>query len=90
MTCLTVLGRTARRGGQVVAELTYGGSAMITVSLPDGTVIGRLFRTGKHTRRYDVWTALHTAAPVPSDARLAQSLPIDEAIARLTGDHRNE
>lgn len=90
MTRLTVLGCTARRGADVVATLSYGESSMITVSGPDGSVRGRLFRTV--TGHWDAWTALHPAVPTPSDARLAQALPLPDAIelvldpARYAGD----
>jgi hypothetical protein len=80
---LTEHGRTVRRGGEIVAEMVFGGSGMITVSLPDGRVIGRLFRTGRSTGRYDVWTALHPQAPTPSDRILGQGLALTEGVALL-------
>ena len=80
---LTVLGRTVRDGNQVVAELSYGGSGMVTVFREaDGAMVGRLFRNGLSSY-YDVWTALHPAALTPSDERLAETLPLPVAVAFL-------
>lgn len=88
---LTALGRTVRRGDQVVAQMSFAGSAVITVTTPDGTPLGRLYRVARSTGRYWVFTALHPYAPTPTDTQLAElPMRLEEAVALLLERADNE
>lgn len=81
---LTTLGRTVRRGDEVVAEMSFAGSAVITVTKPDGALLGRLYRVARSSGRYWVFTALHAYAPTPTDTQLAElPMRLEEAVAFL-------
>jgi hypothetical protein len=87
---LEVTRASVRRGGLIVARLTYSGR-MITVRVR-GKAVGRLLPAGylrgepdDGSGLYDVWTAKHPAVPTPSDRELACGLTVPAAVGFLLG-----